>query len=158
MKPPIDAMQITGKAGGKKFDPNADLGPHEKNGLYIGRALAEHFDLTHFGIYMDILEPASRSSVRHWHTNSDEFVMMLEGELVLVTDESETTMTPCMVAGFKAGDENGHHLINRSEAAARFMVVGSRMPGDKVHYPDDDLQWMEKDGKWVAAHKDGTVY
>ena len=80
-------------------------------------------------------------------------------ELTLITDEGATTVKPGMCAGFKAGVENAHHLINRSQEEATFLVVGSRVRGDKAHYPDDDFQWLvEEDGSWHAARKDGTRY
>lgn len=64
-----------------------------------------------------------------------------------------------MVVGFPAGKANAHHLINQSDADARFLVVGTRMPGDEVHYPHDDFKWaVSDDGTWFAAHKDGTPY
>lgn len=158
MKAAISAMDIPSRSGGKIVDPDADVPPNEKLGPWTGRALGDHFGLTHFGAYMDILEPGSKSSMRHWHEKSDEFVMMLEGELVLVTDEDQQVLSPGMVAGFKAGDNNGHHLINRSKSPARFLVVGSRFKDDKVHYPDDDFQWLEEGGVGYAARKDGTRY
>jgi uncharacterized cupin superfamily protein len=64
-----------------------------------------------------------------------------------------------MCVGFKAGVENAHHLLNRSDKPAMFLVVGSRNTDDKVSYPDDDLQWLQtKSGKTKPARKDGTLY
>lgn len=161
--PAIDAMDTPSE----KYDPLAeiadetseDLAPNLLLGPYEGRNLGDYFGLTHFGIAMDILPPGSKSAMRHWHTKSDEIVMILEGELVLITDAGETTMTAGMIAGFKAGDENGHHLINRSNKPAKLLVAGSRVQGDEVHYPDDDFQWLTlDDATRIATKKDGTRY
>ena len=57
-----------------------------------------------------------RSSQRHWHENEDEFVYMLEGEVVLCEDGGETVLKPGDAAAWKAGVPNGHCLINRSIA------------------------------------------
>ena len=38
--------------------------------------------------------PGARSSLRHWHRAEDEFVMVTEGELVLMQDEGEYLMRP----------------------------------------------------------------
>ena len=108
-------------------------------------------------------EPCDRygglSALRHWHTLSDEFVYLLEGELVLRTDAGETVMRQGMCAGFKAGVRNAHHLVNRSGKPARLLVFGTRVPGDGCFYPDDDLMWIETEtGKHYAAHKDGSRY
>ena len=162
MKPAIDAMKVDAAKGGKSLPVESDraaLGPHELGGLYESRNLGDLFGLTQFGVMMETLPPGSRSSIRHWHTKSDEFVMVLEGELTLVTNEGEALVRAGMVAGFKAGEENARHLINKSNTDARFLVVGSRVPGDEVHYPHDDFKWaVAEDGTWFAAHKDGTPY
>ncbi len=162
MKPAIEALKVDAIRGGTALPPDAErgsLGPHELGGPYESRNLGELFGLTQYGVLMETLPPGSRSSIRHWHTKSDEFVMVLEGELALITDEGEMAMTPGMVAGFPAGKDNAHHLINQSDAEARFLVVGTRAPGDEVHYPHDDFKWaVSDDGGWYAAHKDGTPY
>lgn len=147
-------MELESKSGQHFPEPfRSTLGPYE------GRALGDYFGLTHFGAAVDILPPNSQSALRHWHTKSDELVLMLEGELTLITDSGETLLKPGMCAGFKAGVDNGHHLVNRSTSAAKFLVIGTRITGDEVHYPDDDFQWLvEKDGSWYAARKDGTRY
>ena len=49
-------------------------------------------------------QPGARSSLRHWHRAEDEFVMVTEGELVLVQDEGEYVMRPGDCAAWKAGD------------------------------------------------------
>lgn len=108
---------------------------------------------------METLQPDSQSALRHWHTLSDELVYMLEGELTLVTDDGESLLKAGMCTGFQAGVENGHHLINRSEEPATFLVVGTKVNGDEVHYPDDDLRWVQgEDGVWHPVRKDGTKY
>jgi uncharacterized cupin superfamily protein len=154
MKPAIDAMEVTPETEHSFPEPfGSTLGSYE------GRGLGDYFGLSQFGAALEVLQPNSQSALRHWHTMSDELVLVLDGKLTLITDDGETELRPGMCAGFKAGVTNAHHLINRSKAAAKFLVIGTRVRGDKVHYPDDDLQWIvEKDGSWYAARKDGTKY
>jgi uncharacterized cupin superfamily protein len=153
-KPAIDLYDIETQTGNGFPEPfGSTLGP------YIGRALEEHFDLTKFGVSVEILPPGSQSALRHWHEQNDELVVMLAGELTLVTEDGRTAMLPNMCVGFKAGTPNGHHLINESAREATFLVVGSRGKNDSVHYPDDDIQWLQNsEGKWITAHKDGSAY
>lgn len=127
-------------------------------GSFVGRTLGEPFGLTAFGVELETLRPGGQSALRHWHTNSDEFVWIVAGELTLVTNDGEQRLQSGMCVGFKAGVADGHHLVNRSGADATFLVVGSRAAGDRVNYPDDDFQWLEQDGRWIAARKDGTPY
>lgn len=122
------------------------------------RALGDHFGLTQFGVSLETLDPGAQSSVRHWHSLADEFLYVIEGELTLRTNDGEFLLQPGMCMGFKAGDKNAHHLVNRSPSAAKFVVVGSRVPGDLAFYPDDDLATFVTEQGRRAVHKDGTPY
>ena len=95
--------------------------------------------------------------MRHWHSKQDEFVYVLEGELTLVTDQGEQVLRAGMAAGFAAGSGDGHHMVNRSDATARYLEVGDRRPGDAVTYPDIDLV-LADNATDVFTHKDGTPY
>ena len=100
------------------------------------RALGDAFGLSQFGVNLLELPPGTWSSQRHWHERQEELVYVLEGEVVLVTDEGETTLTQGMTAGFRAGTGNGHHLVNRSDRVARVIEVGTRTVEEVAHYPD----------------------
>jgi uncharacterized cupin superfamily protein len=117
-------------------------------------ALGDAAGLTQFGVKLVFLPPGAWSSQRHWHMHEDEFVYMLEGELVLVTDGREDIMRPGDCAGFKAGDRNGHCLQNRSAAAAKFLVVGSRDDKDWGEYSDVDM--MFHPGRYSGTSKENT--
>jgi len=119
------------------------------------RALGNQLGLTHFGVNLTRLEPGAWSAQRHWHTRQDEFVYVLQGELVLVTDAGEQTLRPGMAAGFPAGTADGHHLINRTTEPALYLEIGDRTPGDEVHYPDVDL-FLASD--FTFRHKTGEPY
>ena len=122
------------------------------------RRLGEALGLTGVGVNLVTLAPGGQSALRHWHTLEDEFVYLLEGELVLVTNAGEQALVVGMCAGYKAGVRDAHHLVNRSDRPARYLEVGTRVPGDNAFYPDDDLMWIEVDGEGRAAHKDGRRY
>lgn len=123
------------------------------------RALGDVFGLSNFGVNLTRLVPGAGSALRHAHTKQDEFVYVLEGYPVLITDQGETALAPGMCAGFKAGSGNGHQLVNRTSADVLYLEVGDRSAGDTATYPDDDLQAaLGQDGKWQFAHKDGTPY
>ncbi|MCG8363868.1 MAG: cupin domain-containing protein, partial [Pseudanabaenales cyanobacterium] len=88
----------------------------------------------------------------------DEFVYIIEGELTLVTDAGEQRLQPGMMAGFPAGESNGHHLVNRSDQPAVYLEIGDRTANDSVHYPDDDLSAKDTPAGWTFTHKDGHPY
>ena len=123
------------------------------------RMVGDVLGLTQFGVNIVRLAPGVMSSQRHWHSHEDEFVLVLEGKLALVTDSGEQILGPGMVAGFPAGSGDGHHLINHSGQDAVYLEVGSREEAnDDVDYSDIDLIRRKKDGKRVFFHKDGTAY
>lgn len=122
------------------------------------RALGNAAGLTNFGVNLVTLAPGAASSHRHWHTKQDEFVWVLSGEIVLVTDAGERVMTPGMCAGFPAGRPDGHHLVNRSGGDAVYLEVGDRTPGDEADYSDIDMLLRLVGGKLTFLHKDGTPY
>jgi uncharacterized cupin superfamily protein len=146
---------------------NPDAAPRTEDSAYpapfdapcrgrLRLALGEVAGLTQFGVNMLRLPPGRWSSQRHWHTEEDEFVWVLSGEVVLVTNAGEQLLRAGDCAGFPAGAPDGHHIQNRSEAEAVLLEVGSRRPAtDCVDYPDIDLRWSQASGD---THKDGTPY
>ncbi|MBK1890342.1 cupin domain-containing protein [Undibacterium sp. 14-3-2] len=123
------------------------------------RALGDFFGLANFGVNLTRLVPGAGSAIRHAHATQDEFIYILEGYPVLITDHGETPLAPGMCSGFKAGTGNAHHLVNRTDADVLYLDIGDRSPSDSVSYPDDDLQAVfGDDGTWQFAHKDGTRY
>ncbi|HEX9659456.1 MAG TPA: cupin domain-containing protein, partial [Rhodothermales bacterium] len=116
------------------------------------RRLGDLAGLTQFGVNLTRLPPGGWSSQRHWHTAEDEFVFIIEGEVVLVTDDGEETLRSGDCAGFRAGAADGHHLQNRSDRDALLLEVGSRNPeADEVLYPGIDLKVV----KGAFVHADG---
>ena len=119
------------------------------------RALGDVFGLSQFGVNLLELPPGTWSSQRHWHQRQDEFVYVLEGEVVLITDEGETILSPGMTAGFRAGSGNGHHLVNRSNATARVIEIGTRTVEEVAHYPDIGMMVREDADGWGYYAADG---
>ena len=124
------------------------------------RRVGDAAGLTQFGVNLVRLAPGAWSSQRHWHSHEDEFVYVLRGELVLVTDAGEETLRAGDCAGFRAGERDAHCLQNRTGEAAEFLVVGGRSDEDHGEYPDIDLVFRpgRYSGESVFAHKDGTPY
>jgi uncharacterized cupin superfamily protein len=123
------------------------------------RALGEPFGLTQLGVNHCTLPAGKHSSVRHAHTQEDELIYMLEGELIVETNAGEHVLRPGMVIGFAAGTGDAHRLINRSDGSARYLVMSNRHAQDTAVYPDEDLAAVKQpDGRYVFTHKDGTPY
>ena len=118
------------------------------------RRLAPALGLTEFGVNEVTLDPGAWSSQRHWHETEDEFLVMLEGEGVLVEDDGRTDLRPGDMVAWPKGVRNGHHVINDSDRPCRFVVFGAgvRTTGE---YSDIDMTFTA-DGTYL--HKDGTPY
>jgi len=120
------------------------------------KRLGDAIGLQDFGVNLMTLPPGGWSSQRHWHSEEDEFVFVVEGELVLVQDNAETILRKGDCAGFPKASGNGHHLQNRSSEIAVYLEVGSRSRTDLITCSDVDLKSSSIDG--LFTHKDGTPY
>jgi uncharacterized cupin superfamily protein len=124
----------------------------------VKRRLGEACGLSKFGVNLVTLGAGGQSALRHWHTLEDEFVYVLSGEVVLVTDAGEQILGAGMCAGYPAGRRDAHHFVNRGTAPAVYLEVGNRIDGDNALYPDDDLMWCDSGDGAYGAHKDGRRY
>ena len=123
------------------------------------RPLGEHFGLKNFGVNLTRLAPGAASALRHAHSRQDEFVFVVEGNPLLVTNDGEEWLSPGMCVGFPHGSGNAHHLVNRTRADVLILEVGDRSPGDSVAYPDDDIQAQYVSGNlFKFTKKDGSPY
>jgi len=113
--------------------------------------------LSQFGAYLDTLDPGAWSSARHWHSAEDEFLYLLSGRATLRDDNGMTDLFPGDAVAWPHGQPNGHHLTNRGEQPARWLIVGSRCRGDICTYPDDGRRQINGDGTWRIEAADGTV-
>ncbi len=119
--------------------------------------LGDAVGLNHFGVNLLRLPAGAWSSQRHWHAAEDEFVWVVEGEVVLVEEDGETVLVARDCAGFKAGVANGHRIENRSDREAVLLEVGSRRPTDDAcDYPDIDMILPKGADRYF--HRDGTPY
>jgi len=150
-KPAIDARSVPALNRTVYPEPyRSRVLPREK------RRLGDAFGLARFGVNHTTLQPGKESSMRHWHTHEDEFVYVLEGEVVLRTGAGEQLLTAGMCAGFPAGLEDGHQLINRSDRPAVYLEIGSRDHDDTAYYSDPDVDMVHARGK--VSRRDGTPF
>lgn len=151
--PKLDLTQVPVKTGSIYPEPYA--------AMMAGRSslrLADAGGLTQFGANLVTLQPGALSSLRHWHLNEDEFVMVTAGECWLVEDGGETLMRPGDCAAFPANTPNGHHFINRSATPSSFLVVGTRAPVEEATYSDVDLKVRLAGGKATFTYRDGSEW
>jgi uncharacterized cupin superfamily protein len=149
--PKIDAASVSSRKGSDYPVPFA-----QACAARVRRCLGEAGGLTQFGVNLLKLEPGAWSSQRHWHTHEDEFVYIVSGEVVLITDRGEELLRAGDCAAFPHNAPDGHHLVNRSASTAVCLEVGSRVPADSTVYPDIDL--LFDGGLGGYTRKDGSKH
>jgi uncharacterized cupin superfamily protein len=113
--------------------------------------------LTQFGAYVETLQPGARSSDRHWHEGEDEFLYLLSGEATVIEDDGAHPLRPGDAACWKAGTANAHQVVNRSDAPCTYLIFGTRMARDVVHYPEAGKVLYDEDGTWRLHRTDGSL-
>jgi uncharacterized cupin superfamily protein len=130
--PKVDLSQIpvrTGSRYPKQFwQSNGDITLRESQAVAPG--------LTAFGANRTVLPPGAASSLRHYHTSEDELVIVISGELVMLSNAGETVMRAGEIASFPKGIEDAHCFVNRSDAPAVLIAIGDDRDDDTCVYPD----------------------
>ena len=147
----VSALPVT---TGTTYPPPFDLPCRARQRKRLGDAAG----LTQYGVNLLRLPPGAWSRQRHWHTAGDEFIYVLSGEVVLVSDAGEEILRAGDAAGFKAGDQNGHCLQNRSTADAEVLEIGTRIAEDAGYYSDIDMIAPAGGRPAIYTHRDGTPY
>jgi uncharacterized cupin superfamily protein len=145
---------------GIKLDSSTNY-PEPFRQAVMGRArkrLGNAVGLDQFGVNLTTLQPGAWSAQRHWHAAEDELIYVLSGELVLCEDGGETLLKAGDAAGWKAGEANGHCLINRSKRDAVYLEIGSRSKREEVVYPDIDMRMERAEAGSRYLHKSGEPY
>jgi uncharacterized cupin superfamily protein len=156
-KPALDPRSLEARSSSGYPEPyRSRVLPREK------RALGDALGLKTIGINQTILPPGKESSMRHWHTHEEEFVYVLSGEVVLITDAGEQVLKAGMCAGFPACDDarkgDGHQLVNRSDQPAVYLEMSNRDPRDTAHYSDVDLLFHGVNAAVRFTRKDGSAF
>ena len=113
--------------------------------------------LTQYGVYVETLQPGSRSSNRHWHEKEDEFLYLLSGEATVIENDGAHVLHPGDAACWPAGVDNAHQVVNRSSAACSYLISGTRLTHDVCHYPDDGKTLYTEGDTWRMVRTDGTL-
>lgn len=123
------------------------------------RRIGDHAGISNYGVILTRIAPGGQSSHRHAHSRQDEFVYVLDGEVLLETNAGSQTLTSGMCAGFPAGAGDAHRFVNATSRDVLLLVIGDRTAGDEITYPDIDMQGkLGPDGKYRFTRKDGSDF
>lgn len=109
------------------------------------------------GVNIVTLAPGERSAQRHWHSGSDEFVLVLQGTATVVENDGTVEIGPGDMALWPAGVDNAHHVLNRSNVPLRYLCAGTNPDAETVRYPDEGetMHWIRPN--WHVLGDDGQV-
>jgi uncharacterized cupin superfamily protein len=103
-------------------------------------------------IFVYDVEPGSSSCPYHYEYE-EEWLLVLDGSLVLRAPDGERTLTRGELVCFPPGPAGAHKLTNRTETTARMMMFSNaRVPAVSV-YPDSD-----KIGVWPGNEADSLIF
>lgn len=140
--------------------PRAETPPEHRAAFGLIRTLAasDAGALTQFGAFVQWLEPGARTSTRHWHERSDEFLYVLEGTPTVIENDGAHLLSPGDACTWPGGIPNAHSVENRSGAPCAILVVGSRLTEDRCHYPDIGHTQIDEGGLWrVVDNATGDI-
>jgi uncharacterized cupin superfamily protein len=116
--------------------------------LDVARALGS----SDYEMFIYDLAPGRSSSPYHYEY-AEEWVLVVDGTLVLRASDGEHTLQRGDLVRFPAGPDGAHKLINRSETPARTLMFSSaQVPAVSV-YPDSN-----KIGVWSGDEENDLIF
>ena len=125
-------------------------------GAFTARLYSDTGGLAQFGAFTETLAPGASSSHRHWHEQEDEFLYVLDGIPTVIEDDGPHDLAPGDAACWPAGLPNAHHVTNRTAQPCTYLVVGTRLPSDTVHYADIDRLYTRTNGHITRTRRNGA--
>ena len=113
--------------------------------------------ITQYGVYLETLQPGSRSSNRHWHEKEDEMLFVIAGEVTVVENDGAHTLHAGDAACWPAGVDNAHFVTNKSSSPCTYLIMGTRVTHDVCHYPDIGRTLYTEGATWRLVERAGTV-
>jgi uncharacterized cupin superfamily protein len=93
--------------------------------------------------------PPGESLCPYHYEYTEEWLLVLEGELAVRVPEGEETVGAGSLVRFPAGAGGAHKLTNRGDQAARILMWSSSREPAVAVYPDSD-----KIGVWPGDQRD----
>jgi uncharacterized cupin superfamily protein len=117
-------------------DPDFDE-PRDHPGFVARRArIGRQAGAQRLGLSLWDLPPGQAAYPYHFHLTEEELLIVLEGHPSLRTPAGWRELEPGQVLAFAVGEVGGHQLVNRTEAAVRFLALSTGGEPDIVVYPD----------------------
>jgi uncharacterized cupin superfamily protein len=122
-----------------------DEGPEEHR--FRLRSFGDAVGALQTGLTIYELDPGRASWPYHFEVVEEEWLFVIDGEVVLRTPDGERTLRAGDVASFPAGAAGAHAVRNAGDRVARYAMPSSRAAfGDAAVYPDSGKFQISADG------------
>lgn len=102
-----------------------------------GRALCDVGGRAKVGVGYLELPPGSHTGPGHWHSREEEHLYVLSGKATPHLGDRRFALRPGSYVCFPAGQPAAHHLQNTGREPFTYLMIGERIEGDQVTYPDE---------------------
>jgi uncharacterized cupin superfamily protein len=103
-----------------------------------GTLAGKRVGMEQLGATLYVVPPGNANAPYHWHHNTEEALLVLEGQPTLRTPEGERQLRPGDLISFPRGPTGAHKLNNESTEPVRYLIFSTRPSIDIVEYPDSD--------------------
>jgi uncharacterized cupin superfamily protein len=101
-----------------------------------GRALCDVGGRARIGVGLLELPAGSNTGPAHWHSLEEEHLYAISGHATLCLGAERYPLQPGSYVCFPAGQTLAHHLENNGTEPFVYLMIGERIPGDQVTYPE----------------------
>jgi uncharacterized cupin superfamily protein len=113
------------------------------------------------GMMLYELLPGQTQCPYHFHYGNEELLLVLRGRPTLRTPDGERQLEPGDVVHFPTGPSGAHHVVNRTDEPARYVVADSKVSPEVVQYPDSGkiaaMARTQPDPFWTVHRLDDSV-
>jgi uncharacterized cupin superfamily protein len=101
-----------------------------------GKPLCDVGGRARVGVGLMCLPPGSHTRPAHFHSQEEEHLYALAGTATLHLGERAFGLRPGSYVCFPAGQRAAHFLANDGAAPFHYLMIGERIEGDEVTYPE----------------------
>lgn len=102
-----------------------------------GRALCDVGGRARVGVGLMELPAGSNTGPAHWHSLEEEHLYAISGRATLCLGAERHPLQAGSYVCFPAGQPLAHHLENTGTEPFVYLMIGERIAGDEVTYPDE---------------------
>ena len=120
------------------FEPDFDDPRGQPGFEHVRARLGRQAGTEQLGMSLFEVPPGEAAYPYHFHIGQEELIIVLEGRPSLRTAEGWRETAAGEVLSFRAGEEGGHQLVNRTDERVRFLAISTMPVPDVCIYPDSN--------------------